>query len=191
MDFAPVTLEGRHIRLEPLSLAHVAGLCAVGFDDSIWRWNPRPPVRTHSGMQRYVESALAARDASLTLPFATLDPQTGRPIGSTRFHGPDHESRHIEIGYTWLAPAWQRTAANTEAKLSMLQHAFEVWGCIRVELKTDSRNAILRLGAKEEGTFRNHGITHSGRIRHSVFFSIPDREWPTVEANLKAKLERA
>ena len=100
MDFAPVTLEGRHIRLEPLSLAHVAGLCAVGFDDSIWRWNPRPPVRTHADMQRYVESALAARDASLALPFATLDPQTGRPIGSTRFHGPDHESRHIEIGYT-------------------------------------------------------------------------------------------
>ena len=196
MDLTPVILEGRHVRLEPLSLAHVDGLCAVGFDESIWRWNPRPPLRTRDDMQRYVESALAARDAGLALPFATLERKTGQPIGSTRFHGPDHENRHVEIGYTWLAPAWQRTAANSEAKLLMLQHAFETWGCIRVEFKTDSlnaksRNAIARLGAKEEGTFRNHIITHSGRIRHSVYFSILDSEWLAVKANLKAKLERA
>ena len=196
MDLAPVILEGRHVRLEPLSLAHVDGLSAVGFDESIWRWNPRPPLRTRDDMQRYVESALAARDAGLALPFATLERKTGQPIGSTRFHGPDHENRHVEIGYTWLAPAWQRTAANSEAKLLMLQHAFETWGCIRVEFKTDSlnaksRNAIARLGAKEEGIFRNHIITHSGRIRHSVYFSILDSEWLAVKANLKAKLERA
>ncbi len=196
MDLAPITLEERHVRLEPLSLAHVDGLCAVGFDESIWRWNPRPPIRTRADMQRYVESALAARDAGLALPFATLERKAGRPIGSTRFHGPDRASRHIEIGYTWLGPDWQSTAANTEAKLLMLQHASETLGCIRVELKTDSlnagsRNAIARLGAKEEGIFRNHVITHSGRIRHSVFFSILDSEWLTVKANLNAKLGRS
>ena len=196
MDLTPVILEGRHVRLEPLSLAHVDGLSAVGLDESIWRWNPRPPLRTRADMQRYVEAALAARDAGLALPFATLERESGRPIGSTRFHGPDHENRHVEIGYTWLAPAWQRTAANSEAKLLMLQHAFETWGCIRVEFKTDSlneksRSAIARLGAKEEGIFRNHIITHSGRIRHSVYFSILDSEWLAVKANLKAKLERA
>jgi len=193
MDITPVTLHGHHIRLEPLALAHLDGLCAVGFDDSIWRWNPRPPVRTRADMRGYIESALAQQAAGSALPFATVEQASGRPVGSSRFHGPDHEHRRVEIGYTWIAPAWQRSAVNTEAKYLMLRHAFETWGCIRVELKTDSlneksRNAIARLGAKEEGIFRNHMVTHSGRFRHSVYFSIIDSEWPAVKANLEAKL---
>jgi N-acetyltransferase len=99
----------------------------------------------------------------------------------------------VEIGWTWVAPAWQRTGVNTEAKYLLLRHAFETLGCMRVELKTDSlneksRNAILRIGAREEGTFRNHMITASGRIRHTVYFSILDAEWPAVKARLQTMM---
>jgi RimJ/RimL family protein N-acetyltransferase len=105
----------------------------------------------------------------------------------------DRANRRVEIGSTWIAPAWQRTAVNTEAKFLMLRHTFEVWQCLRVELKTDalnhkSRNAILRIGAKEEGTLRKHVVTWTGRIRDSVYFSILDPEWPEVKARLSAKL---
>jgi RimJ/RimL family protein N-acetyltransferase len=114
-------------------------------------------------------------------------------IGSTRFMNMDLAHRRVEIGSTWIAPAWQRTAVNTEAKYLMLCHAFERWGCLRVELKTDSlnqksRNAILRLGAKEEGTLRQHMVTWDGRRRDSVYFSILDTEWPEVKRELETKL---
>jgi RimJ/RimL family protein N-acetyltransferase len=125
--------------------------------------------------------------------FATVEQKSGRAIGSTRFMNIDRTNRRVEIGSTWIAPAWQRTAVNTEAKYLMLRHAFEVWGCVRVELKTDalnqkSRNAILRLGAQEEGTLRRHLVTSTGRVRDTVYFSILDNEWPAVRAKLKAKL---
>jgi RimJ/RimL family protein N-acetyltransferase len=105
----------------------------------------------------------------------------------------DRANRRVEIGSTWIAPAWQRSAVNTEAKYLMLRQAFEIWKCIRVELKTDawnqkSRNAILRIGAKEEGTLRRHVITWTGRVRDSVYFSIVDSEWPEVKAKLEARL---
>jgi RimJ/RimL family protein N-acetyltransferase len=124
--------------------------------------------------------------------FATVETSSGRVIGSTRFMNIDRANRRVEIGSTWIAPPWQRTAVNTEAKYLMLRHAFEVWGCIRVELKTDalnqkSRNAILRIGAKEEGTLRRHLITHTGRVRDTVYFSILDSEWPGVKARLTRK----
>jgi RimJ/RimL family protein N-acetyltransferase len=195
MIVAPVTLEGEVIRLEPLSLGHHAQLCEVGLDNELWRWIPTA-VRTPDEMRRYIETALAEQAAGTALPFATIERATGRAIGSTRFANIDRANRHVEIGWTWLGRKWQRTAANTEAKYLMLGHAFETWGCLRVEFKTDSLNqrsraALLRIGAKEEGIFRNHVITWTGRLRHSVYYSIIDSEWPTVKTHLQHKLHRA
>ena len=195
MKIEPVALEGKYIRLEPLSLEHHAPLREVGFDDTIWRWNPRPSIRTPADMRRYIEMALQQQASGTALPFATIERVSGRAVGSTRYADIDVENRRLEIGYTWVAPRWQRTPVNTEAKYLMLRHAFETWGCIRVELKTDSlnersRKAILRIGAKQEGIFRNHMVTHSGRLRHSVYFSIIDSEWPAVKVALEARLAR-
>jgi len=125
--------------------------------------------------------------------FASLERGSGQTIGSTRFMNIDRANRRVEIGSTWIAPAWQRTAVNTEAKYLMLRHAFEVWGCMRVELKTDalnqkSRNAILRIGAKEEGTLRRHLVTWTGRVRDTVYFSILDDEWVDVKSGLESRL---
>jgi RimJ/RimL family protein N-acetyltransferase len=195
MVAAPVTLEGQDVRLEPLSIKHHAQLCEVGLDDELWRWIPQA-VRTPEEMQAYIETALEGQAAETALPFATIERATGRAMGSTRFANLDRANRHVEIGWTWLGKKWQRTAANTEAKYLMLRHAFETWGCLRVEFKTDSLNersraALLRIGAKEEGIFRNHLITWTGRIRHSVYYSIIDSEWPAVKAHLQNKLQRA
>lgn len=193
MNIEPVTLEGKHVRLEPLSLeAHHKALIDIGLDENIWRWSPAP-LRTADDMRAYIEEALAWQARGTALPFATIEKSTGTVVGSTRFANIDTDNRRVEIGWTWIAPRWQRTAVNSEAKYLMLGHAFEKLGCMRVEFKTDSlnersRNAILRLGAKEEGTFRNHMTTSSGRIRHSVFFSIIDSEWPQVKANLEQRL---
>ena len=127
------------------------------------------------------------------MPFALIEYSTGRVIGSTRYANIERVHHRLEIGWTWVARPWQRTAINTEAKYLLLRHAFETLKCMRVELKTDSQNArsraaILRIGAHEEGTFRNHMITASGRIRHTVYFSIIDSEWLEVRARLEAKL---
>lgn len=192
MEVAPVFLEGRHVRLEPLTLDHVAWLAQVGLDEDLWKWIPTP-VRTLDEMSAYVGTALKEQANGVSLPFALIEKNTGRPIGSTRYGNIDRVHHRVEIGWTWVARQWQRTAINTEAKYQLLRHAFETLGCIRVELKTDSLNersraAILRIGAQEEGTFRNHMITASGRIRHTVYFSILDSEWPEVKARLEAKL---
>lgn len=189
----PVTLEGRHVRLEPLSQAHHADLSASGLDPELWRWIPTQ-VRTPEEMSAYIETALGEQSRGVSLPFAILDKSTGRAIGSTRYGNIERTHHRVEIGWTWLAPAWQRTPVNTEAKYLLLCHAFETLGCIRVELKTDSLNdrsraAILRIGAREEGTFRNHMITSTGRIRHTVYFSIIDSEWPDVKARLESRLQ--
>jgi N-acetyltransferase len=192
MKVAPVVLEGSFVRLEPLSLAHHAGLSEVGLDEELWRWIP-VPVRTGAEMAAYIETALKEYANGVSLPFAQIEKATGRPIGSTRYGNIERTHRRVEIGWTWIGRAWQRTAVNTEAKYLLLRHAFETLGCLRVELKTDSlnqrsRNAILRIGAREEGIFRNHMITASGRIRHTVYFSLIDSEWPQVKARLEAKL---
>jgi RimJ/RimL family protein N-acetyltransferase len=192
MVVPPVTLEGQHVRLEPLSKAHLAGLAAVGLDEELWRWIPTP-VRTPEEMEAYIETALQEQERGVSLPFAILEKASGRVIGSTRYGNIDRTHHRVEIGWTWVAREWQRTAMNTEAKYLLLRHAFETLGCMRVELKTDSLNeksraAILRIGAKEEGIFRNHMITSSGRIRHSAYYSIIDSEWPSVKARLKSKL---
>jgi N-acetyltransferase len=136
---------------------------------------------------------MAEQQRGESLVFATLERSSGALVGSTRFMNIDRANRRVEIGSTWIVPRWQRTAINTGAKYLMLRHAFESWGCIRVELKTDalnqkSRNAILRIGAKEEGTFRRHLITWTGRVRDSVYFSILDHEWPAVKAGMEERL---
>ncbi len=194
MEIQLITLEGRVVRLEPLSMGHHAQLCEVGLEPELWQWIPER-VTTPEEMRRYIQAALDAQKAGTALPFATVERASGRAIGSTRFGNIDRANRRVEIGWTWLGTPWQRTAANTEAKYLMMRHAFETWKCIRVELKTDSlnqrsRRAILRLGAKEEGTLRQHMVTWYGRLRHTVYYSVLDSEWPAVKAGLEAKLAR-
>jgi len=192
MVMGPVILEGRYVRLEPLTADHTARLAEIGLDKDLWRWIPSP-VRTFEEMSAYVQTALGERTSGSALPFALIDKASGRVIGSTRYGNIDRVHHRLEIGWTWVARQWQRSAINTEAKYLLLRHAFETLKCIRVELKTDSLNersraAILRIGAREEGTFRNHMITASGRIRHTVYFSILDSEWPDVKTRLESKL---
>jgi RimJ/RimL family protein N-acetyltransferase len=192
MKVEVVTLQGRHVRLEPISKAHVGGLTEVGLEEELWRWIP-VPVRTAEEMTAYVETAIGERERGVSLPFALVEQSTGRAIGSTRYGNIDRTHYRLEIGWTWVAKPWQRTPINTEAKYQLLRHAFENLGCIRVELKTDSLNeksraAILRIGAKHEGIFRNHMITASGRLRHSAYYSILDSEWPAVKHGLEEKL---
>lgn len=177
-----------------MSLAHLGALTGIGLDQDLWRWTTTL-ISTPGEMRAYVETALDEQRRGVSLPFVTVERATGRVAGSTRFANIDRENRKAEIGWTWLGRAWQRTPANTEAKYLMLGHAFGRWGCVRVELKTDSLNersraAILRLGAKEEGTLRNHMITHTGRLRHSVFYSVIESEWAAVRAGLEEKLAR-
>lgn len=192
MVVSPLTLEGVYVRLEPLSEAHLDSLAEVGLDEELWRWIPTP-VRTRQEMLAYIQLALNEQQRGVSLPFAIVDKATSRPIGSTRYGNIERTHHRVEIGWTWVAANWQRTPINTEAKYLLLEHAFESLGCLRVELKTDSLNArsraaILRIGAQEEGIFRNHMITESGRIRHTVYFSIIDSEWPAVKARLEARL---
>jgi RimJ/RimL family protein N-acetyltransferase len=194
MEINPITLEGRAVRLEPLSLAHHAQLCEAGLDFELWHWTTNN-VRTPQDMHDYIEQALSEQALGKSLPFATIDQASGKAIGSTRYLNIDVSNLRVEIGATWLAKLWQRTSANTEAKYLMLRHAFEKFGCIRVEFKTDSlnqrsRDAILRLGAKEEGTLRNHMLTWTGRIRHTAYFSIIDSEWPEAKKRLEGMLAR-
>lgn len=190
----PLTLEGSVVRLEPIRREHAALFWETAKNDlkDIFRWIPYA-MKTREDFDRLVAKAFSEQDRGESVVFATVERSSGRVIGSTRFMNIDRMNRRVEIGSTWIAPAWQRTAVNSEAKYLMLRHAFEVWGCIRVELKTDalnqkSRNAILRIGAKEEGTLRQHLITWTGRVRDTVYFSILDSEWPEAKARLEAKL---
>ena len=192
MNLSPATLEGRVVRLEPLGLHHLDALCEVGLDPAIWAI-ALAPIASRNDMRRYIESALAEQAAGSALPFATVVREGGVVVGSSRFGNivPDH--KRVEIGWTWIAPRWQRTAVNTEAKYLMLRHAFETWGCRRVELKTNalnarSRAAMLRIGATEEGTLRKHMINADGSVRDSVYFSVTDDEWPLVRLRLEARL---
>jgi RimJ/RimL family protein N-acetyltransferase len=195
MNIEPVVLEGIHVRLEPLSLAHVAQLCDVGLDPNLWQWTTNL-VSSPDEMHAYVEAALQMQGDGTALPFVIVERLSGRSIGSTRFGNIDPNHRRVEIGWTWIGRPWQRSSINTESKYLLLKHAFEVFKCIRVEFKTDSfnqrsRTAILGIGAKEEGVLRNHMLTYAGRVRHTVYYSIIDAEWPIVKAGLEAKLRRA
>lgn len=190
MALQPVVLEGRLVRMEPLTMAHHEQLAEVGLDEDLWRWT-WGMIRTADDLRAYMDTALLEQAEGRSLPFATIWRQNGRAIGSTRYGNIALEHRRLEIGWTWLGKAWQRTGANTEAKLLLLTHAFEVLGMRRVEFKTDAlnteaRRALLRIGAKEEGTFRKHGTAAGARVRDSVYYSIVDDEWPEVKAGLEA-----
>ncbi len=193
----PITLEGLTVRLEPIRHEHATLFWEVAKDslDNIFQWIPYR-MQTREDFDRLIEKVFAEQERGESVAFATVERSSRRVIGSTRFMNIDRANRRVEIGSTWIAPAWQRTAVNTEAKYLMLRHAFEVWKCFRVELKTDalnrrSRNAILRIGAKEEGTLRRHVVTWTGRVRDSVYFSILDSEWPAVKTMLESKLQRS
>ena len=192
MEISPVILEGQHVRLEPLSSAHEESLITAAGDGELWNSTVTiVPSRTTVGA--YINTALNAQAEGHALPFVITQKPAGKIVGSTRYFHIERDHRRLEIGYTWLSSSAQRTKVNTEAKLLLLTHAFERLGCIRVEFVTDilnqqSRTAILRLGAKQEGVLRNHMIMPSGRYRDSVCFSIIEAEWPAVKAGLQVKL---
>ena len=191
---SPVTLEGRWVRLEPLRPEHAARLWDIARDhlQDLFQWIPYK-MESLVDFKKLNRQVLKEQERGLSVPFATFERSTGKIAGTTRFMNVDFPNRKVEIGSTWIAPPWQRTTVNSEAKYLMLQHAFEVWRCLRIELKTDSMNqrsrqAILRLGAKEEGTLRKHMLTWNGRQRDSVYFSILDTEWPEVKIRLEQKM---
>lgn len=193
MDLTPVTLEGKSVCLVPLTEAHHAEICEASLSGDLFRYFP-DQLRTAEDMKVFIHQALEAHRNRTALPFATVDNTSGKVIGGTRFGNISHRDRRVEIGWTWLGKAWQRTAANTEAKLLMLRHAFETWECGRVELKTDSRNeqsrkAILRVGATQEGVLRRHMVMADGYVRDTVYFSILREEWPAVRERLHAHLD--
>lgn len=188
----PVTLEGSIVRLEPLSEAHLDGLAEVAFEPSLWTWTLAQP-RDVPALRAWLEAALANAARGLERPFATVDRATGRAIGSTRFMSIVPEHRRLEIGWTWVGLEWQRRGANQEAKLLQLTHAFETLGANRVEFKTDSNNvkanpALAAIGARFEGTFRNHMILPGDRIRHSNYYAVAVEDWPAAKEQILARL---
>jgi RimJ/RimL family protein N-acetyltransferase len=194
VEISPVTLEGQHVRLEPLSTAHEEALIAAASDGELWNSTVTIVPSSPAKMIDYIQAALDGQAQGRELPFVIIRRSSNNVVGTTRFYEIRPQDRAAAIGYTWLSQSAQRTAVNTESKLLLLTHAFEHWRCNRVELITDvlnqqSRAAILRLGAKEEGVLRKHLILPSGRIRDSVIFSILDDEWPEVKTRLQAKLE--
>lgn len=187
-----MTLEGSYVRLEPLSESHHDALCEVGLDPELWKWIPIQ-VLDRDQMMNFIRRELADQAQGTSLPFATVERSSSKVAGATRFMNIDAANKRVEIGSTWIAEPWQRTAINTEAKYLMMRYAFETLGCNRVELKTDalnskSRNAILRIGAKQEGILRSHMTTWSGRLRDTVYFSVIAPEWPDVKLALEAKI---
>ena len=191
-DFAPVVLEGRHVRLEPLTREHRADLAVVALDPDLWRFT-LTQIHSLDDLDAYIEEALAGQRGGTALPFATVNRATGRAIGSTRFGNIDTRNRHVEIGWSWLGREFHRQAFNTEAKLLMLGHAFERMECIRVEFRVNapnarSRRAVVRLGAQMEGILRQHTIRSDGQRIDWVYYSILRGEWPEVRARLEHRL---
>jgi N-acetyltransferase len=195
MNVEPVVLDGKFVRLEPLSEAHVPGLTLAGQDTAIWRYMLYGEVISEAKMLAWVRDILARKAAGTDQPFAVIHKASGKVAGATRYMEIRPAHRGLEIGGTWYGTEFQRTAVNTETKYLLLLHAFEMLGCIRVQLKTDLRNersqrAIERIGALREGVLRNHMVLEDGTIRHSVYFSIIDSEWPAVKVRLEEMLVR-
>jgi N-acetyltransferase len=192
---SPVILTGKHVRLEPLSETHVHGLAEIGIGHDFWRFMLYGDMQTEDDMRHWVLDMLSRAGRGADLPFAVIHLASGRVAGATRYLNMMPKDRGLEIGGTWYGPEFQRTAVNTECKYLLMTHAFETLRAIRVQLKTDmlnerSQRAIERLGAKKEGVLRNHLILPDGRIRHSVFYSVLDVEWPGVKENLEAMLAK-
>jgi N-acetyltransferase len=195
MEVKPVVLTGKHVRLEPMTEAHISGLAEIGVGQPFWGYMLYGDLNTVADMRNWVLDILSREKKGTDLPFVAIHLALGRVAGATRYLNIMPQDRGLEIGGTWYGPEFQRTPVNTECKYLLLQHAFETLGCIRVQLKTDLRNersqkAIERIGAVKEGVLRNHMILPDGRIRHSVFYSILDMEWPEVKNRLEAMLNR-
>lgn len=189
----PVILNGKVVRLEPLSEAHAPDLGSMGLDEEIWRYLSAGGVETEEDLRGWIRTLLARQTLGTDLPFAVILQENGRAIGATRYLDIQPENRSLEIGGTWYARAYQGTAVNPECKFLLLEHAFEELGMVRVQFKTDLRNlrsqrAIERLGAVREGVLRNHKILPDGYLRSSVYYSILAEEWPAVRAGLLRRL---
>lgn len=191
----PVTLQGRHVRLEPLGPGHLDDLFAAGAEEEIWTWLPEGPFASAAEMAPWLERAVAGTAAGEQVAFAIVPLDTGRAGGSTRFLDIRPDDRGLEIGWTWIGADHRRTPVNTECKRLLLGHAFDDLGAVRVQLKTDARNlrsqtAIERIGAEREGVLRRHMLTRGGFIRDSVLYSVTDGTWPDVKARLDSLLDR-
>jgi RimJ/RimL family protein N-acetyltransferase len=195
MQVESVPLEGRRVRMEPLDLGrHWDGLLLIGLDPELWKWTLNRPGSPEE-LRDYLETALEEQRQGRSLPFATFDRVSGRVAGCTRFGNIETRHRKVEIGWTWVGREFQRSHVNTEAKFLMMGHAFETWGCVRVELKTNvlnrkSRDAMLRIGCVEEGVLRKHMISDAGVRRDTIYYSVLDDEWPAVKARLEQMMAR-
>jgi RimJ/RimL family protein N-acetyltransferase len=190
--WSAAVLEGRLVRLEPLSAEHEDGLWEASRDPRTWRWLPIVQPRTRDEWHAWTEAALAAAGGT-EMPFATISQANGAVLGSTRFLALRPEHRSVEIGWTWLHPSAWGTGANVEAKLLQMTHAFETWSCSRVELKTDAlndraRGALEALGLEFEGIHRKHMLVRGGENRDSAWYSVVDDDWPAVRAHLEQRL---
>ncbi|MEI6206919.1 MAG: GNAT family protein [Desulfuromonadales bacterium] len=188
----PIILHGKYITLESMSVSHLDGLCRAVRDGDLWEMGVTA-IPDPDAMDTWIRDALSARESGTALPFTIVWNETNVVVGTTRFYNIDRENRRLEIGRTWVAQSWHKTAVNTEAKLLLLTHAFEAMQCIRVEFVTDVLNeksfrALTRIGAKTEGVLRNHMIMKGGRYRDSYLLSIIESEWPPVKERLLQRL---
>ena len=195
MEVKPVVLTGKYVRLEPMTEAHIPGLAEIGVGQTFWDFMLYGNINSTEDMRNWVLDIVSRAEKGTDLPFVAIHLASGRVAGATRYLNIVPRDRGLEIGGTWYGAEFQRTVVNTECKYLLLRHAFETLGCIRVQLKTDLRNersqkAIERIGAVKEGVLRNHLILPDGRYRHSVFYSILDTEWPTVQQKLQEMLNR-
>ncbi|HEX2992036.1 MAG TPA: GNAT family protein [Anaerolineales bacterium] len=195
MEVKPIVLTGTHVRLEPMTEEHIPALAEIGVGQPFWHFMLYGDMNSEEDMRSWVRDILARAEKGTDLPFVAIQLASGRLAGATRYLNIMPKDRGLEIGGTWYGSDFQRTPVNTECKYLLLRHAFETLECIRVQLKTDSRNersqrAIERIGAVKEGVLRNHMILPDGYIRHSVFYSILDTEWPGVKSRLEEMLAR-
>jgi len=195
MEVKPIVLSGRHVRLEPMTEAHIPALAEIGIGQSFWDFMLYGPINSVDDMRGWVVDVLSRVENGTDLSFVAIHLASGRVAGATRYLNIMPKDRGLEIGGTWYGLEFQRTPVNTECKYLLLSRAFETLGCIRVQLKTDLRNersqkAIERIGAKKEGVLRNHMILPDGRYRHSVFYSILDTEWEGVKNRLERMMKK-
>ena len=194
MEVKPIILQGKHVRLEPMTEAHIPGLAEIGVGQPFWNFMVYGHMETADDMRGWVQDILSRAQKGTDLPFVAIQLESGRVAGATRYMNIMPDDRGLEIGGTWYGSKFQRTGVNTECKYLLLSHAFETLGCIRVQLKTDLRNersqkAIERIGAVKEGVLRNHMILPNGHYRHSVYYSILDTEWPEVKRRIEGMIE--
>src|SRR5215216_2680478 len=194
MEVKPVVLQGKHVRLEPMTEEHIPALAEIGVGQPFWGFMVYGNMNSAEDIGNWVRDILSRAKIGTDVPFVAIHLASGHVTGATRYMNIMSKDRGLEIGGTWYGLQFQRTIVNTECKYLLLRHAFEALGCIRVQLKTDLRNepsqkAIERIGAVKEGVLRNHMILPDGHIRHSVFYSILDMEWEGVKKRLEKRLE--